>query len=266
MPHGETWISYLMKKYAPGAYEWLRLRVESLSSIVGKKGTWLDGHEVDIVHMLSALLVTIVVVVFAVFAYRRLRHTQAAIIPQDKLTVATSTELLSTFIFDTMASTMGREAARFFLPLIGTCAFFILFSNLLGLIPGFSPPTDNLNTNMAMALVIFFATHIFGIKEHGAKYLKHFLGPVWWLAPLLLLIEIASHLIRPISLSLRLLLNMFADHLVLGSFFSVLGPFAYFPILTVLMAFGLFVCVVQTFVFCLLSTIYISMAVAHEGH
>ncbi len=266
MPHGETWLTVLLKKHAPAFYAWLTQLADSATKLVSEDGTWIEGTSVDITHVLSALLVCFLITVMALVSYRWLRNTKTAIIPQDKLTTATTVELLATNVFDMMAGIMGKKAARYFLPLIGTCGFIILFSNLLGLIPGFTPPTDNLNTNLAMALVIFLATHIFGVKEHGAAYFKHFLGPVWWLAPLLLLIEIASHLIRPLSLSMRLLINMYADHLVLGSFFSILGPYSYIPVLSVLMAFGLFVCVLQTFVFCILSTMYIGMAVEHESH
>jgi F-type H+-transporting ATPase subunit a len=118
---------------------------------------------------------------------------------------------------------MGKKAAKFFLPLIGTCAFMIFFSNVFGLVPGFQPPTANLNTTMAMALVIFFATHIFGVKENGLGYFKHFLGPFLPLAPLMLPIELISHIARPLTLAVRLMANMTADHLVLGIFLT-LGP------------------------------------------
>ncbi|MCK7477828.1 MAG: F0F1 ATP synthase subunit A [Candidatus Moduliflexus flocculans] len=74
---------------------------------------------------------------------------------------------------------------------------FILTSNLIGIIPGFESPTANINTNLAMALVVFFSTHVVGIISHGFKYLKQFLGPVWWLIPLMLPIELISHLSRP---------------------------------------------------------------------
>lgn len=103
-----------------------------------------------------------------------------------------------------MEDLMGEDAKRF-LPLIGGTAFFILFNNLLGSIPGFDSSTANLNTTLACALVIFIATHFIGVRAHGVKYIKHFLGPVWWLAPLMLPIELISHFARILSLSIRLL-------------------------------------------------------------
>jgi F-type H+-transporting ATPase subunit a len=176
--------------------------------------------------------------------------------------VRTFVELFVSTAYGMMSDILGKKAARFFLPLIGTCAFVILISNLMGLIPGFTPPTDSLNTTVAMSLVIFFATHIFGLKENGLNYLKHFLGPVMLLAPLFLVIEIISNLARPLSLSIRLMANMFADHQVL----SQVGALVQWIVPVAPMMLGTLVCVVQTLVFCILSTVYIAMAVAHHDH
>jgi len=105
--------------------------------------------------------------------------------------------------FDSLINdTMGHEGRKFF-PLIATIGLFILVSNLLGLVPGFEAPTANLNTNAAMAIVVFILTHIVGVKVHGVKYIKQFMGPVWWLVPLMVPIEIVSHLVRPLSLTVR---------------------------------------------------------------
>ncbi len=88
--------------------------------------------------------------------------------------------------------------------------------NLLGLIPGFLPPTQKMNITVGLALVIFLSTHYFGVRENGIAYFKHFLGPVWWMAPIMLPIEIISHLARPMSLSLRLFGNITGDHAVVA--------------------------------------------------
>jgi F-type H+-transporting ATPase subunit a len=130
------------------------------------------------------------------------------------------------------------------------------------LIPGFLPATDTLKTNVGLALLVFLLTHLFGLREHGLGYLKHFAGPVWYLAPLMLPIELIGHVARPVSLSLRLMGNMFADHKVLGTFFffvPLLVPLPFYVL-------GILVCVVQAVVFTLLSIVYVEMAVAHEGH
>jgi len=96
-----------------------------------------------------------------------------------------------------LIDTMGEHGKKFF-PLIATLGLFILTANLIGIIPGFESPTANINTNLAMALVVFFSTHVVGVITHGFKYIKQFLGPVWWLIPLMLPIELISHLSRPL--------------------------------------------------------------------
>jgi F-type H+-transporting ATPase subunit a len=156
--------------------------------------------------------------------------------------------------------TMGPKGKAYF-PLIATIAFFILTSNLIALIPGFYPPTANLNTNAAMALTVFAMTHIIGIKEHGIGYLKHFCGPVIWLAPLIFPIEIVGHLARPLSLTLRLFGNMYGHEIVLMIFFALV-PFL-LPLPMMLM--GVLVAFIQTFVFMLLAMIYIAGSL-EEAH
>lgn len=156
--------------------------------------------------------------------------------------------------------TMGHHGKAYF-PLIATLAFFILTANLIGLIPGFFPPTANLNTNAAMALTVFAMTHIIGVKEHGLAYFKHFCGPVIWLAPLMVPIELIGHLARPLSLTLRLFGNMYGHEIVLMIFFTLVPFFAPIP----MMLMGVMVAFIQTFVFMLLAMIYIAGAL-EEAH
>jgi F-type H+-transporting ATPase subunit a len=156
--------------------------------------------------------------------------------------------------------TMGHKGKAYF-PLIASFALFILVSNLVGLVPGFYPPTANLNTNAALALTVFAMTHIVGLKEHGISYLKHFMGPILVLAPLMFIIEIIGHLARPLSLSLRLFGNMYGHEIVLMIFFALV-PFL-LPVPMMLM--GVLVACIQTFVFTLLAMIYIAGAL-EEAH
>lgn len=156
--------------------------------------------------------------------------------------------------------TMGPKGKAYF-PLIATFALFILVSNLVALIPGFYPPTANLNTNAALAVTVFVMTHVVGIKEHGAHYIKHFMGPILLLAPLMIIIELIGHLARPVSLSLRLFGNMYGHEIVLMIFFALV-PFL-LPIPMMLM--GVLVAFIQTFVFTLLAMIYIAGAL-EEAH
>jgi len=157
-----------------------------------------------------------------------------------------------------IVETMGEHGRPFF-PLIATLAIFILVSNLIGLIPGFFPPTANINTTAACAVVVFVMTHVVGVKEHGFKYIKHFLGPIMWLAPMMFFIEVIGHFSRVISLTLRLFGNMNGHELVLMIFFG-LAPFLV-PLPMMMM--GVLVSFIQAFVFMLLAMIYIQGSLEH---
>ena len=145
--------------------------------------------------------------------------------------------------------------------MIATLGLYILTSNLLGLIPGFESPTSNLNTTASMALVVFVMTHVVGIRIHGIKYVKHFLGPIWWLSPLMLVLELISHFARIISLSVRLFGNIMGEDKVLAVV-VLLVPFLVPLPVFVLMIFTSFI---QTIVFMLLAMMYIAGAMA-EAH
>lgn len=162
-------------------------------------------------------------------------------------------------IEDFMVENIGEEG-RWFFPLAGTLFLYIFVSNLIGIVPGLFPPTANINTTLSCALVVFVFTHCIGIKYHGAKYIKHFLGPVWWLAPLIFIIELIGHAARVLSLTFRLFGNMMGHEIVLSILFGLAGMFlAPLPI----MGLGIFVAFVQAFVFFLLSIIYFSGAMEH---
>lgn len=169
-------------------------------------------------------------------------------------------EVVVSGVENLIEETMGPKGKAYF-PLLATFALFILVSNLVALIPGFYPPTANLNTNGALALTVFAMTHIIGVKEHGFHYLKHFMGPILALAPLIFIIEIIGHLARPLSLSLRLFGNMYGHEIVLMIFLALV-PFL-LPVPMMLM--GVLVAFIQTFVFTLLAMIYIAGAL-EEAH
>ena len=169
-------------------------------------------------------------------------------------------EVVVSGVENLIEETMGPKGKAYF-PLIATFALFILVSNLIALIPGFYPPTANLNTNGALALTVFAMTHIIGLKEHGISYLKHFMGPILVLAPLIFIIEIIGHLARPLSLSLRLFGNMYGHEIVLMIFLALV-PFL-LPVPMMLM--GVLVAFIQAFVFTLLAMIYIAGAL-EEAH
>jgi F-type H+-transporting ATPase subunit a len=161
---------------------------------------------------------------------------------------------------------IGHHWARTLFPLIATIALFIAICNFMGLIPGFMSPTSNVNTNAALAIPVFLATHFFGLRAHGLSYFKHFLGPVRsiFALPLMILmvvIEGIGHLVRPITLSVRLFGNMVAKHIIL----VVLGTIAPWIIPTAILALGTLVSLIQAFVFTLLVTLYLAGAV-EEAH
>lgn len=212
-------------------------------------------------HVLGAILV----VLFLTFASYKIKNNLSkgeSVLPDDKVSLRNIFEILTIdVLFDLFANIMGsRDKAKKYLPLLGASFIFILFSNLLGLIPGFLAPTGNFNTPVACALVIFVMYNYYGFKEHGLSYLKQFAGPLVYIAPLMFIIELVSHFVRPVSLSLRLFWNMTGDHLVLGIFTNL----THLLIPALFIALGLFVSVLQAFIFTVLSAIYISLSVAHE--
>jgi F-type H+-transporting ATPase subunit a len=222
-----------------------------------------DATHFTLAHVICAALVVVALTVAAV-RYRAAitGGGDGRIVPPRGLGVRPLIEMFTDAVLNMMSGVMGEKHARRFLPLVGSLAFFIFLSNLLGLIPGFLPPTDTLKTNVALAVSVFVMTHVYGVAAHGVGYFKHFLGPVWYLAPLMLPIELISHVARPVSLSLRLLGNIAADHKVVTAFFVMVPLLVPLPF----MLLGVIVAIVQTLVFSLLTTVYISMAVAEEEH
>lgn len=168
-------------------------------------------------------------------------------------------EVIISGIENFMVDITGEEG-RWLFPIIATVFIYIFSCNIIGLIPGFFPPTASLNTTASCALTVVIFTHIIGVKYHGVKYIKHFLGPVWWMIPIIFPIEVIGHLARILSLSFRLFGNMMGHELVLGILFLLAGAFlAPLPI----MALGIFVALVQAFVFFLLSIMYFTGAMEH---
>lgn len=163
--------------------------------------------------------------------------------------------------FDTLVTdTMGHHGRTYF-PLIATIGLFILTANLIGIIPGFESPTASINVTLSMALVVFVATHVVGVMTHGLKYFKQFLGPVWWLIPLMMPIEIISHLSRVLSLTFRLFGNIKGEDIVLAVILALVPYLVPLPVFILM----IFTSIVQTLVFMLLSMMYIGGAL-EEGH
>jgi F-type H+-transporting ATPase subunit a len=212
-------------------------------------------------HVATALLVVVVLLYFAYRAHQQLLAAADPAIPDDSLTLRNMAELLVEGVSSMAEGVLGHDSRRY-VHLYGSFFLFILAANLVGLLPGFSPPTSNFNVTLALGVMSFIAYNYYGFREQGVGYLKHFVGPIWWLGILMVPLELIDNLVRPFSLGLRLFGNMTGDHVVLEIFTDltkVIIPVIFYML-------GAFVSVVQAFVFTLLSLVYVSLATAHGDH
>ena len=202
-------------------------------------------------YVVMVLIVAIFMIVLFTLAGRK-----RALIPGKMQNVL---EFIVEFFEGQMTEIIGPEGKQF-LPVVGTVGLFIFFCNMLGLIPGLMSPTSKLNVTVGCALTVFVYYHAQGMKAQGVfKYLKHFMGPIPALAPLMLPIELISHFSRPVSLSIRLFSNIFAEEVLIVVIASIIPIFLPLPF----MALSIFTAFLQAFVFVLLSCIYIAGAVEH---
>jgi len=246
-------------------FTWYNLLPESLQHGIGD-------------HTFFALVAALILVLFALAARSALARAQDPAVPAAELGSRNIAELLLQLVVTQSDQIIGKQGRKY-VPFFATFFIFILTSNLLGLLPGFAPPTGNLNTTLGLALCSFIGYNVIGVREQGGAYVKHFFGPMTSLPgssilgkiaflPVLLIsvvfffiLEAFSHGFRPVSLSLRLFGNMMGDHEVITAFINltkVVVPVAFY-------AMGTLVCVIQAFVFTLLSMIYVALAVSH-GH
>lgn len=205
---------------------------------------------------LMALLVLLIFALFLPLAARRYDRQRPGRI-QNFL------EMVVAGIRSLVSDIIGHGAEKRYLNVIGGFAVFIFVANLFGLFFFLQPPTGSLSTTVALAVLSFLYFNFQGIKEHGVLgYLKHFMGPVLWLAPLFFVIEIIGNFARILSLSLRLFMNIYGEHTATGIFAGLVPIVVPWP----LMALGLFTALLQAFIFATLSSVYISLATAHEEH
>lgn len=210
-------------------------------------------------HTSTALLVMVGLLLFAIRARQQLASATDAVIPDQGFSARNVAEVVTEFITNLSESVIGHDGPKY-VPLFGSLFVFILGSNLIGLIPGFTPPTDNFNVTLALGVVSFVAYNFYGVQAHGVAYLKQFMGPLVLLAPLMIVVELFSHLFRPASLAIRLYGNMFADHLLLGIFTDLTKLLI--PVIFYLL--GTFVSLVQALVFTLLTMVYVGLAISHD--
>lgn len=257
----DTWYTLLMPEF------WTRLE-HSAEPYLAREQQFMmfQNTYFTLTHVAGAVLV-VLFLLFATLLYRRSIHDPSrGVIPSRRFGLSAMVDGFVGAVYKLSTDVMGPKNAKRFLPFTGTIALFIFVSNLMGLIPGFLPPTDTLKTNFAIAILVFLVYNVYGIKENGLGYLAHFLGPKIFGFPILfflfLPIELISHIARPVSLSMRLTGNILADHKVVGIIALMVPLFVPVPFLLL----GTVVAIVQTLVFTLLTIIYIGLAVEHEEH
>jgi F-type H+-transporting ATPase subunit a len=227
------------------------------SFVNGTPPTWQSTEPI-----IAALCVAVMLIVVGLLGRARLRRLDDAVVPEARLSLATFIELFLGYFYDLAKGIMGPERAKKYFPVIGTSACFVFGSNVLALVPGAPVPTTHLGVTLGCALVVFILFNIYGLKENGWAYIKHLAGPAWYLAPLMFVIETISLLVRPLTLAIRLMLNMAVDHLIVGIFAGLVAVLVPLPF----MLLGCLVLIVQTLVFTMLTCVYIGLATEHEAH
>ncbi len=229
----------------------------------------------DAYYIPTAWFMVVVVLGFAVLARMGLERAKARpglerLLPDEGLTFRNLGEILSDGLYGMVKGVIGPKETKNFFPLMASFFTYILFANFASFIPGFTPVTDNFSSNFALGVISFLAFNYAGLSRDPVGYVKHLAGPIIALAPAFLVLETLSLFIRPLSLTFRLTVNIFVDHLLQGiardiggSFLGVVGMIL-LPI--PLYFLGVLVCFVQAFVFSLLSTIYVSMSLPHGDH
>jgi F-type H+-transporting ATPase subunit a len=227
------------------------------------------GHQPVDVHsaepLAASVAVMLLVLLLAVLVQPAIANQDSAVIPETLLTLRTIFEVWIGYWYGLMKDMMGPKRAKRYFPLIGALSVFIVVSNFLGLIPGFTPPTSNWNVTLGCAVLVFVMFNYYGFKEGGLSYAKHLFGPWlgWPYIPvnlLLFVVETFSLFIRPLTLSIRLMLNMAVDHLLVTIMLGMVALFLPIPVLIL----STLICIVQVLVFCLLTSIYITLATEHD--
>lgn len=249
MEHPVSFLYHPVNKLLIALFGESSPRVQELLGL-HEAGYWLPDHVV------MAMLVVVLVAAVLIPTSRRLSVDSPGKVQQ-------ILEQLITGLEDLIEDVVGHGFGKRFLPFIMGLAVFIFVSNILGLFYFVQPPTANPNTTFALSITAFIFYNLVGIRDNGLfKYLKHFAGPLPLLAPLMVPIEIISHLARILSLALRLFGNIFGEHTATGIFF-VMFPFVVpWP----MMSLGIFGAFLQAFIFIMLTMAYLQGAVGAEEH
>jgi F-type H+-transporting ATPase subunit a len=261
MPEHTSFLSYLLAMFP------------ALGQNMHNFGESFIGHKKVDAHGAEPIAASVLVVLIILFLGWRAKAAvsdyEKSVIPDEKLSLRTFFEIFIGYFYGMMKDMMGPTRAKKYFPVVGTAACFVFFSNFLGMIPGFLPPTASWNITAGCAVVVLLSFTYYGLKAQGAGFITHLAGP--WMGPLMLPINIliftiefiSTFLIRPITLSIRLMLNIAVDHLLLSILLAIFTLFLPIPI----MILGTLVAVVQVLVFCLLTAIYITLATeTHDDH
>ena len=260
MPEHTSFLSYLLAMFP------------ALGENMHNFGETFLGHKKVDAHGAEPIAASIFVVLLVSFLAWRAKAAvsdyEKSVIPDEKLSLRTFFEIFIGYFYNMMKDMMGPTRAKKYFPVVGTAACFVFFSNVLGLIPGFLPPTSNWNITAGCAVVVLVTFTYYGLRAQGFGFITHLAGP--WMGPLFLPINvlifaiefISTFIIRPITLSIRLMLNIAVDHLLLSILLGIFTLFLPIPI----MILGTLVAIVQVLVFCLLTSIYIALATeTHHG-
>jgi len=254
MPEHTTFFTYLLSRF-PALQE--NAHNIGFSFIGHHEATWRSFEPLG-----TAVLVILLVTLLALRTRAKLTDVDAAVIPDDSLTLRTFMEAFVGYFYGIAKDVMGPEARQALLPDHRGLGLLHLLFELMALVPGLSPPTSSLNITLGCALCVFIMFNYYGLQANGFGYVKHLAGPKWYLAPLIFPIEVISTCVRPVTLSIRLMVNMAVDHLLGSIAIGMIAIFVPVP----LMLLGAIVIVVQTLVFALLTSIYIGLATEHEEH
>lgn len=261
MPEHTSFLSYLIAMFPA-----LGQNMHNFGkTFLGQKP--VDAHGAE--PIAASILVILIILFLAWRAKAAVSDYEKSVIPDEKLSLRTFFEIFVGYFYNMMKDMMGPDRAKKYFPVVGTSACFIFFANVLGMIPGFLPPTASWNITAGCAVVILVAFIYFGLQAQGFGFISHLAGP--WMGVAMLPINIllfaiefvSTFVIRPITLSIRLMLNLAVDHLLLSILLAIFALFLPIPI----MMLGTLVAVVQVLVFCLLASIYITLATeVHDDH
>lgn len=258
MPEHTSFLSYLVSRLPHGEQFAQHLGPGLLMKTPPSWQSWEP--------LITALLLVLVILGLGFHVRKQFRNLDEAVVPQDTLSIRTFFEVFLGYFYNMAKEVMGPERAKRYFPIVAAASCFVFFCNIIGMIPGVAlAPTSNLSITFGSALFVFFAFNYYGIRANGWGYLKHLCGP--WLGPagiplniLLFIIELVSTCVRPITLAVRLMLNMAVEHLVASILIGLFALLLPVPV----MFLGVIVIFVQTLVFALLSSIYIALATDHE--